>query len=150
MKKATATNKDETTLLLIEEINKRKQEIAKATRPNWLTNCTFSYDEFNLVNAINLHVESSIPKLISIVAHLLNKQNSFNEAATLLGISDLNFKWHGFKVDDWIEDIKTRIVKLQIKTKEDKLRKLEERLNAIISPELKAQMELEQIMKELE
>ena len=58
-------------------------------------------------------------------------------------------EWNGFSVNDWIDDIKTRINKVQIASKKVKLEHLESRLNAIISPELRAEMELEAISAEL-
>ena len=59
------------------------------------------------------------------------------------------FEWTGFPVKDWLEDIKTRIDKLQIQSKKAKLETLEKRLNKIVSPELRAQMELDAIAAEL-
>ncbi len=49
-----------------------------------------------------------------------------------------------------MEDIKTRINKIQIVSKRKKLEELEARLNSIISPSLKAEMEVDAIAAELE
>jgi hypothetical protein len=52
-------------------------------------------------------------------------------------------------VADWEADIKAKILKIQITSEEKKLAALEERLNKIISPELRRKMELDAIKAEL-
>lgn len=147
-----AKKTDQKTLDLIKEVKKQKAEIAKLERPNWKTNCNFSYSEANLNGAVNLHVQNNVKELICIAAFLCDKERSYNEAVNQLGLGVENapqFTWMSFTVADWIEDIKTRIAKIQIATKKKKLELLESRLNAIISPELRAEMELEAIAGEL-
>jgi hypothetical protein len=53
-------------------------------------------------------------------------------------------------VDEWKEDFQTRVNQISVQEKRKELAELESRLNAIISPELKAQMELDAIAKLLE
>lgn len=146
-----AKRTDQKTLDLIKEVNRRKAEIQKLQKPNWLTNCSFTYvDGSNLNNAINIHVQTSVKELISMAGFLQDKERQYNEAITALGIEDPPvFQWGGFSVADWIEDIKTRINQIQIAAKKKKLETLESRLNAVISPELRAEMELDAIAGEL-
>jgi hypothetical protein len=145
-----AKKMDEKTLSLIKEVNKRKAEIASLERPNWKTNCSFSYIEDKIVYPINIHVESSVMKLVSIAGFLMERENSYKEAAEkFLGLEAPEFLWMGFSVEDWISDIKTRIDKIQIADKRKKLDTLESRLNQIVSPELRAKLELEAIEAEL-
>lgn len=139
---------DEITLKLIDQIKQQKIEISKAERPNWKTSCSFSFTD-KTSDAINIHVESKIEKLVNIVAFLLEREHYYDEAKKLLKV-ETNFKWQGYTLVDWVEDIETRINKIQISSKKKKLESLEARLNSIISPELKAQLELEEISKELE
>jgi hypothetical protein len=145
-------NVDQKTLDLIAEVNKRKKEIAKANRPNYITNCAFNFIEGKFDGAINLHVETSIDKLIKIASYIIAKEKGYKEAAFMFGLEKYigNFTYNGYKCEDWIHDIKARIDKIMINEKQKSLDKLEERLNAIISPELKRQMELEAIANELE
>jgi hypothetical protein len=138
---------DKKTLDLIKEVKKRKDEIANAEKPNWKTNCSFSYDGSS--KTTNIHVESNVSNLVSIVAFLMRKQEDYDAAVKLLSVEAPEFKWNGFSVGDWTEDIKTRIDKIQIVAKRQKLEALESRLNKIISPELRAQLELEAIEAEL-
>ncbi len=148
-KKATT---DQKTLDLIKEVQNRKAEISKLERPNWKTNCSFSFVEGSSTT-VNIHVESNVKNLIGYAAHLIEKERSYNSAATTLGLDGAEsvppFTWSGFSVNDWLDDIKTRINKIQISFKKKKLEILESRLNAVISPELKAELELQAIANEL-
>jgi len=144
----TKNNTDNLTLELIKQVAKQKEEISKAERPTWITNCSFSYTE-RPSDAINIHVESNIRNLVCIAAFLKEKEKSYKEAAEALGVDAPAFTWGHHSVNEWLEDLKLRINKIQISFKKKKLELLESRLNAIISPELKAKMELEAIASEL-
>lgn len=144
-----AAKTDKKTLGLIAEIKKQKEEIGKADRPSWRTNCAFAYVEGSSATQ-NIQVLSSVRDLICIVACLLDKRASYDHAAKLLGVENPpTFTWCGFTVEDWVEDLKLRINKIQIASKRKKLETLEARLNAVISPELRAELELEAITSEL-
>ena len=145
-----AKKTDQKTTALIAEVARRKAEIAKIDKPDWKTNCSFSFIEGTVSNSVNLHVENSVKNLICIAGFLVEKQKYYNEAALLLGITDAAaFTWQGFAVDDWMADIRARIAKIQISAKKKGLEQLESRLNAIISPELRAELELQAIANEL-
>ena len=144
----TKTNTDDKTLQLINAVKVQKEEISKAERPTWITNCSFSYTE-RPNDAINIHVEANIRNLVCIAAFLKEKEKSYKEAAETLGVDAPAFTWGGHSVNEWLEDLKLRINKIQIASKKKKLEILESRLNAIISPELRAKMELEAIANEL-
>lgn len=145
-----AKKTDQKTLDLIKEVKNRKAEIAKLSKPNWRTNSSFTFLEGNLNASVNLHVEGSVKNLIGYAAFLLDKERSYELAAKTLGVDDVpSFTWSGFSVADWVEDIKTRIDQIQIASKKKKLETLESRLSAIISPELKAELELQAIADEL-
>lgn len=145
-----AKKTDEKTLELMNEVARRKKEIEKVEKPNWITNCSFAYIEGSS-QIINIHVEANVRNLICIASFLLEKERAYREAAAQLEVVDPPaFLWCGHAVKDWVEDIKMRIAKIQISTKKKKLEMLEARLNTIISPELRAEMELEQIQKDLD
>jgi hypothetical protein len=82
-------------------------------------------------------------------AFLIDRKDKSESAAKELGV-DYNFTWLGFSVDEWKEDFQTRVNQISVQEKRKELAELESRLNAIISPELKAQMELDAIAKLLE
>jgi hypothetical protein len=148
--KPAAGGTDQKTLDLIALVAKQKSEISKAEKPNWKTNCSFSYVEGRAVDTISLHVETDVRKLIQIAAFLQDKETSYKRAATDLGVdTPPEFLWGNSPVADWIDDLKNRITKIQIGAKKKKLEALEARLNAIVSPELRAKLELEAIAAEL-
>ncbi len=144
-----AKKTDQKTLDLIKEVQRRKNEISKIEKHSWITNCNFGYTEWNLAGCVNIHVESNVMTLVKIAAFLLNQERAYEAAATAMGVEAPAFTWNGFSVADWIEDIKARVSKVQIASKQIKLEELESRLGKIISPELRAELELEAIAGEL-
>lgn len=144
-----AKKSDEKTLELIKEVNRQKKDIESAERPNWITNSLFSYSE-NDSQAVNIKVEQNVRNLICYAAFLSEREKAYKETAAALGVADPPaFTWSGYSVKDWHEDIKARINKVQLSAKKKKLELLESRLSAIISPELRAELELEAIQADL-
>ena len=82
-------------------------------------------------------------------AFLMERRDKSESAAKELGV-EYNFTWLGFSVDEWKEDFQTRVNQISVQEKRKELAELESRLNAIISPELKSQMELEAIAELLD
>lgn len=142
---------DKKTLELIAQVKAKKASIAKAEKPSYETNMSFSYIEGNKSSAVNLHVESDVKKLICIGAFLAERSaNYLMIASKVFGLeSPPEFTWDGFTVDQWLNDLKLKITKIQIVTEKEKLEALEKRLNKIISPEKRAEIELEAIEAEL-
>ena len=152
-KTRTTSAKDEDILImkLMEDVKNRKAEIAKVERPDYVTNMSFSFTENGPSNsAINLHVESNLKRLISIVAFLINARDEYDGAVDLLSIEDADkFTWNGYTPEQWIGDVKQRISKIQISAKRAKLDVLEKRLDILVSPEQRRKLELVLISKEL-
>ena len=133
-------------------VRKKREEIQSAEGSKWVTNCNFNYDP----RSSGVHTMSNIAtitdstELIRMLAFLKVQQGAFVEAAKELGKSGVKFVWGGFSYDDWKTDFQTRLTKIEIAAKKKELATLEARLNAILSPELKAQLELEEISALLE
>lgn len=140
-----ANETDKMVQQLFEVVQKKKAEIAKAEKPSWATNCAFRYNKDSSAST-NIQVCSDVEELIHMLAFLCDKKRGFNEAQELLGTTH-KFRWLGFSFEDWSGDIKTRIDKIQITNKKKELEALESRLDKLVSPELKAQMELAEISK---
>jgi molybdenum-dependent DNA-binding transcriptional regulator ModE len=79
----------------------------------------------------------------------MDRKDKSESAAKDLGV-EYKFTWLGFSIDEWKEDFQTRVNQISVQEKRKELAELESRLNAIISPELKAQMELESIAELLD
>jgi hypothetical protein len=140
-------NADAVTLELIKQVQAKRDEIAKVSRPQWKTNCIFTFPGAS--KSINLHIQADLKTLVSMAAVLLSHKDYYEKALVLLNQKDLTPDWYGSTVDDWIEDIQTRIGIVGLNKKRQQLKLLEDRLDLIISPELKRQMEIEAIQKEL-
>lgn len=128
-------------------MQKRKQEIADAERPNWKTNCSIRHPLTGVTH--NLHVEASLATLMSLVVELAIRKEAHERVCPNWGVDPGVATLHGFPLQDWLHDLSLRICKVQVSDKKLQLEKLEARLNAIVSPELRAQMELEAIQQEL-
>lgn len=134
---------------LMEEVRKRRSEIAQAEKGAWRSNGVFSYDQ-NMNSAINLNVINDKSKLIEMAAFILSKERDHALAVTTLGIDEPPpFTWFGFSSENWIADFKTRINKLSIDAKRKKLEELENKLNNLVSPEMRRQMDLDAIANEM-
>lgn len=149
----TTTNKASTTdqlvLELLAKVEAKKKQIGNAERPAWLTNCTFGYNtETN--TRINLQTVKDVEVLVEIYGFIADKRDSFNKAANELGVWETStFKYLNFTLDEWKADIKTRLSQLQLKIKRDELAKLEERVNALVSPEQRRELELAKLLEEV-
>lgn len=144
------TNIDKKISELFEVVKKQKAEVEaaeKASKQSWKTNCSIVVPFSSSEQPVNLQTANQ-DKVKSVVMALLKHKEYSAEAESVLGI-DSSSKYNGFEYEDWIEDCKKRISVLNIKTKKDKLQELEKRLNGIVSPEQKRQMELDSIMGEL-
>ena len=140
-----ASEQDKLVQELFKVVQTKKAEIAKAEKPNWETNCAFRYNKDSSA-ATNLQVCADVEELVHILGFLCDRKAGFEKAQEITGTS-LKFKWLGFSFEDWASDIKTRIDKIQITNKKKELEVLESRLDKLVSPELKAKMELEEISK---
>jgi hypothetical protein len=140
-----ANQTDEQVQKLFQVVQTKKAEIAKAEKPNWETNCSFGYNK-DSSSRTNIQVVADIEELVHILGFLIEKQKAFESAQSVLD-TNLTFKWMGYTIDQWQSDIKTRIDKIQITKKKKDLEALEGRLDKLISPELKAKMELDEISK---
>lgn len=143
---------DSQTLELLNRIKSEKEEIEKAERPNWKTNASFAFFEGSQAPGLsvitNIKAVTDVRILIMIASHIKIQHDAYHDVAKIMGVTT-PFTWCGFSMEDWFEDIKSRINKVNISSKKAKLEALEARANAIISPELRREMELEAISKEL-
>ncbi len=144
MAKQSADDQVQQLILLVKG---KKDEIIKAEKPDWRTNCSFAFDPQTKPNErTNIQTVGDIATLVSMLAFLRAKERDYKEAAQLLGVSD-KFNWMGYSVEDWQADLQNRINKIQISKKKADLAALEARLDKLISPEARREMELAEITK---
>jgi hypothetical protein len=146
----TTNNTDAIVLQLLAKVEDKKKQIGNAERPSWITNCSFGFDPSNNAR-INIQVVRELETLIEIHAFLTMKYGHYVASLLELGISEKEapFRWLGFTYDNWVSDIKTRINGLQIKAKKDELAALEARVNGLVSPEQRRQIELAKLVAEI-
>ena len=132
---------DEKVQLLFAKLQAKKAEVANAERPQYLTGGQFRYSE-SMGNSIDILTVRDERKLVEILTFLKERSEKYTEAAKELGV-DVNFTWLGFTVNEWTTDLLTRVSILQLAKRKAELKELEERVNAIVSPELRRKMEIE-------
>jgi len=147
--KSIKQSNDERAARLIEIVNQKKAAIAQAEKPTYITNLSFSPTENGTGDRININTITEPKQFISILAVLREKETAFQLAAEELGITNLQFTWQGYSVEDWKTDLITRLNKVQISKLKDELKVYESKVNALISPEKRAEMELAALEAEL-
>lgn len=133
---------------LFEVVQRQKADVEtaeKESKQSWKTNCSFQMDGVAAPINIQTANEASVKK---VAMTILQHRDYARQVESLL---DLPFdgKVNGFSHNDWLADCKKRITVMGLRAKKAQLEELETRLNAIISPEQRRQMELEAITKSL-
>lgn len=141
-KPAELTN-DQKIQALFDLVQARKAEVASIDRPIYITEGQFRYSE-NVGASVDIKVVRDVRKLKEIYMFLLER-SSHNETANEFFKTTEPFTWLGFSVEEWGKDLKTRANILQSAKLKSELLVLEERLNKIITPELRAKMEIDSI-----
>lgn len=145
----TKQTTDEKVRELFNTVQEKKLAIEKAERPCWLTGGNFGYSANSAHDRTDVRTVTDVRKIVEMYAFLIDRKEKSENASKELGV-DYNFKWLGFTVDEWKNDFQTRVNQISIQEKRKELAEIESRLNAIISPELKAQMELDAIAQLLD
>lgn len=131
---------DQRVQALFDALQAKKAEVANAERPQYITGGSFRYSESNGAS-IDIISERNEKKLVEILTFLLERSEKYAEAAEQLNVT-VDFTWLGFTVKEWFTDLKTRVSTLQIAKRRAELKELEEKINKVISPEMRREMEL--------
>lgn len=142
-------NTDQAVMDLLAQVRHQKVEIEKAkARPVWLTNTTLGTSEETVHDRVNLQTVTKPEKLVSLYTFLLTKEEQWKRANDELGL-EAPAKWLNYPIEDWKTDLKTRAAQLTIDKKQKELQALEERIDKLISPEQRRELELAAITAEL-
>lgn len=140
---------DKAVLDLLQKVKQKKEEIAKASKkPVWKTNCTIGYDPEN-ANRINIMTVRDVQKLADIYAFLLQREQYIEKAYKELSINDDLLVYMGYSIDDWKNDLRARVNQLSVEQKKKELDELDRRINSLVSPEQRREMELAELQKVL-
>lgn len=136
-----ALDADQRVTALFTKLQQKKAEVASAERPQYITGGAFRYSE-SIGNSIDIMTVRDERKLVEILAFLKDRKKSYTEAAEELNVK-ANFTWLNFTVEEWTKDLKTRVSVIQLSKRKAELAELEIRVNTVMSPELRARMEME-------
>lgn len=126
---------DQRILKLKEQIKVKKEKLSKISRFTPITNCSIELDGTRQ----NIQVLNKMD-LISLMVRL----NSYMLSAKDLGILN-EYLISGYKVEEWIEDIKSKINILSQKDEEKLLRNMEDKLSKLLSEGKKVELEINEI-----
>jgi hypothetical protein len=128
-------NNDQRILELKKQIEIKKEKLNKSLKFSPITNCSIEIDGARY----NIQVLAK-NELIT----LMIKLNSYLMSAKDLGVAD-EFLITGYKVEDWIKDIKSRIEIISRKDEERALKAMEDKLHKLLSDDKKVELELNEI-----
>lgn len=135
---------------LLEKVKTRKKAVQKAesnANKRWKTTGSFPPV---LAVAVNINIQTAKEAdLLNVIAQIRFHQDYVDRAAKELELPIID-TYAGFPYADWVEDCHTRLAKIQLSGEKTKLSDLEKRLDSIISPEQRRQIELEAIINELD
>ena len=134
-----STINDNRIMDLIATIEKKEQSL-KRPIVNIKTNCNIEIDG----KRHNLHILDE-----DMLTYLLVKLNTYVMSAKDLSISIDAIKINGFKLQDWIDDIKTKLELCAFKKEEKKLSDMKEQLHVLLSEDKRTELALDSIEAEL-
>lgn len=127
---------DDRILELKKQIETKKKAISeKKVRFIPETNCVLNMDGMT----INLNVCSDDALVL-----LLIRLNSYRMSAVNLGMSD--FEISGYSITAWIKDIKSKLEVSSLKKEEADLKKMESKLDKLLSDDKKTELEIDEIV----
>jgi hypothetical protein len=134
--------------LRIKELQQKVQEqeanLSEKQKYRYVTNSVLNLDG----TTYNLHV-LNLPSLLDLTAKLFNYEASFTKAKEYLELTDYASNIDGYSIEEWLQDIKTRVELLKWQIKKDNLRSAKERLKQLLSEEAKVADTLDRIAKEI-
>jgi hypothetical protein len=98
---------------LIKLVKEKKAAISKAEKPDWKTNCSFSFSA-DSNSRYNIQTVSDVDSLVGMLAFLIGQESNFSAACKALSVTS-KFKWMGSSLDDWKSDIQSRINKSRLR-----------------------------------
>lgn len=131
---------------VVEQEKKKVEELNSTSKSKWNTNCSFKPK--NATVNVNIQTASK-DTIIDLMSNLLGYEKFNKLSCQILGLESSE-KFYGFTYEQWVDDFKKRISIIDLKERREKLKSLESRLNGIISPEQRREMELQAIINELE
>lgn len=118
------------------------EQLRKQSNQRWITTATFMEGKHSSINIQTANAE----EVTRIVRYLVVNRNVESEVAEILNIPESN-TIQGFSYESWFTDCSKRMATLNLASESAKLEELETRVNNLVSPELRRQMELDELLK---
>lgn len=132
-------------LAMFKKVQEMKLRLEKSEKPCWQTNRMFRYSDSSSHGATDIGTVTDARKLVEMLAFLKDRESSYSAAASELGMEVKPFKWLGFTLEEWKSDFSTRVEQLRSSETKKTLAIAEQRLSAVLSPEMKQQLEMEAV-----
>ncbi|MBZ9693274.1 hypothetical protein [Clostridium sp. M14] len=126
---------DEKILMLKNQIREKKNKLNNINKFTPITNCSIELDD----KRYNINVLTK-----DNVISLLIKLNTYKNSAIELDLLE-DYIISGYKIEDWITDLKNKSAILSVKDEERKLKTMENKLNKLLSDDKKVELELNEI-----
>lgn len=127
---------DKKILELRSQIDAKKETLGKKrVRFVPITNCSLEMD------GVRVNIQTLTKEQLQM---LLIKLNIYHLSATALNMMDVCVL-AGYRLNDWMEDVKSRLAMLDVKEEENKLKLMESKLEKMLSDEKKTELELNEI-----
>lgn len=126
---------DEKILMLKNQIREKKNKLNNINKFTPITNCSIELDD----KRYNINVLTK-----DNVISLLIKLNTYKNSAIELDLLE-DYIISGYKIEDWITDLKNKLAILSVKDEERKLKTMENKLNKLLSDDKKVELELNEI-----
>lgn len=128
-------NNDTVILTLKKQIEEKKNALKTTERFSPVTNCSIELDGMRY----NIQVLDK-EQLISMLVRL----NSYRLSAVDLGVLS-EYKISGFTLDNWLKDLNAKLMNVNRKVEENRLKVMEDRLHNLLSNEKKIELEIDEI-----
>lgn len=130
-----ATKNDDRILLLKKQIEEKKKALAdRKVRFTPETNCILNFED----DTYNLNVCAD-----NVLTALMLRMNMYVMSARDLGISVPEIG--GYTVDLWIKDIQSKLAISDMRREENELKRMESKLDKLLSEDKKTELEIDEI-----
>ena len=136
---------DKKVMALIETVKERRAKVGSLKKPHFETCMSLDLPGYERVNIL---VCKDLGLLATACGVLLRMKQDIEAASKELDV-EIDPRWQNYLIDDWIADVKLRVKVTQLKREQERLAKLEAKLNELTSPEQRREMALAEIEEDL-
>lgn len=139
---------DDQILVMLQNVTQLQQQLdasKAASDKKWVTNCSYAISQQRVINLQTANIDG----LKELLNHLLHAKANQKQIASILGVLEED-SYNGYKFDQWVSDCKIRMAKLNLYEQAVKLQKMDSKLNELISPEVRRQLELQEVQNSLQ